>query len=160
MAGHLFIWPVTLDIRMLLRNYWRYRSSQAFDITHILWMVYEYVYYEKNVFAGAHLCFLQAGADANLSNNVGDTALHKAAFTGRKVRITSITYHNTLRLWIWAIEGYLVIWWTNDGPILEGILKKVAPNVVIQRQSNLFCVCFWIIINTLLDLKENVLLNK
>lgn len=28
----------------------------------------------------------QAGADANLPNNIGDTALHKAAFTGRKAR--------------------------------------------------------------------------
>lgn len=28
---------------------------------------------------------LQAGADVNLPNNIGDTALHKAAFTGRKV---------------------------------------------------------------------------
>lgn len=28
---------------------------------------------------------LQAGADVNLPNNVGDTPLHKAAFTGRKV---------------------------------------------------------------------------
>lgn len=27
----------------------------------------------------------QAGADVNLLNNVGDTPLHKAAFTGRKV---------------------------------------------------------------------------
>lgn len=34
-----------------------------------------------------HLCFytLQAGADVNLPNNIGDTPLHKAAFTGRKV---------------------------------------------------------------------------
>lgn len=28
---------------------------------------------------------LQAGADVNLPNNIGDTPLHKAAFTGRKV---------------------------------------------------------------------------
>uniref|UniRef100_A0AAQ4NQQ8 Oxysterol binding protein like 1A n=1 Tax=Gasterosteus aculeatus aculeatus TaxID=481459 RepID=A0AAQ4NQQ8_GASAC len=28
---------------------------------------------------------LKVGADVNLPNNVGDTALHKAAFTGRKV---------------------------------------------------------------------------
>ncbi|CAG10951.1 unnamed protein product, partial [Tetraodon nigroviridis] len=28
---------------------------------------------------------LKAGADVNLPNNIGDTALHKAAFTGRKV---------------------------------------------------------------------------
>lgn len=34
-------------------------------------------------FCGHHL---QAGADVNLPNNVGDTPLHKAAFTGRKVR--------------------------------------------------------------------------
>lgn len=46
----------------------------------------------------AHLCFLQAGAEANLPNNVGDTALHKAAFTGRKVRITGILYFQALRL--------------------------------------------------------------
>lgn len=33
------------------------------------------------------ICFstLQAGADVNLPNNIGDTPLHKAAFTGRKV---------------------------------------------------------------------------
>lgn len=40
-----------------------------------------------------HVCVraLQAGADVNLSNNIGDTSLHKAAFTGRKVleRISS-----------------------------------------------------------------------
>lgn len=29
---------------------------------------------------------LKAGADVNLSNNIGDTSLHKAAFTGRKRR--------------------------------------------------------------------------
>lgn len=29
----------------------------------------------------------QAGADVNLPNNIGDTALHKAAFTGRKVHL-------------------------------------------------------------------------
>lgn len=27
----------------------------------------------------------QAGADVNIVNNVGDTPLHQAAFTGRKV---------------------------------------------------------------------------
>lgn len=30
---------------------------------------------------------LQAGADVNLQNNLGDTPLHKAAYAGRKVRI-------------------------------------------------------------------------
>lgn len=33
---------------------------------------------------------VQAGADANLTNNVGDTPLHKAAFTGRKVDYVNI----------------------------------------------------------------------
>lgn len=32
---------------------------------------------------GTHL---QAGADANLQNNMGDTPLHKAAYSGRKVK--------------------------------------------------------------------------
>lgn len=32
----------------------------------------------------------QAGADVNLPNNIGDTALHKAAFTGRMVRSLSV----------------------------------------------------------------------
>lgn len=37
--------------------------------------------------AGVKVCVvaLQAGADVNLPNNIGDTPLHKAAFTGRKV---------------------------------------------------------------------------
>lgn len=30
--------------------------------------------------------YLQAGADVNLQNNMGDTALHQAAYTGRKVK--------------------------------------------------------------------------
>lgn len=41
---------------------------------------------------------VQAGADANLTNNVGDTPLHKAAFTGRKV------CKNHVKTWIWHIE--------------------------------------------------------
>lgn len=36
----------------------------------------------------AHI--LQAGANVNLPNNIGDTALHKAAFTGRKVHCKNI----------------------------------------------------------------------
>lgn len=32
-----------------------------------------------------NILHLQAGADSNLQNNMGDTPLHKAAYTGRKV---------------------------------------------------------------------------
>lgn len=35
---------------------------------------------------------VQAGADANLTNNVGDTPLHKAAFTGRQVRYINVPF--------------------------------------------------------------------
>lgn len=33
--------------------------------------------------------FVQAGAEVNVLNDMGDTPLHRAAFTGRKVR----TFH-------------------------------------------------------------------
>lgn len=35
---------------------------------------------------------VQAGAEANLTNNVGDTPLHKAAFTGRKVHYSNVMF--------------------------------------------------------------------
>ena len=35
---------------------------------------------------------LQSGADANIPNTTGDTPLHKAAFTGRKVPLCMGSY--------------------------------------------------------------------
>lgn len=47
-------------------------------------------------------CFtLQAGADVNLPNNIGDTALHKAAFTGRKVPLCVLCFFLLFLLIIW-----------------------------------------------------------
>uniref|UniRef100_A0A8C1N0B6 Uncharacterized protein n=1 Tax=Cyprinus carpio TaxID=7962 RepID=A0A8C1N0B6_CYPCA len=48
---------------------------------------------------------LKAGADANLPNNVGDTPLHKAAFTGRNV---CIVYVHALRVWMLARDRLII----------------------------------------------------
>lgn len=45
----------------------------------------------NNCMTNASDVCLQAGADVNLPNNIGDTPLHKAAFTGRKVPDCIIT---------------------------------------------------------------------
>lgn len=55
---------------------------------------------------GAHLinglnpciCILQAGVDVNLQECLGDTPLHKAAQSGRKVSIHPFTARVTVRV--------------------------------------------------------------
>lgn len=54
---------------------------------------------------GLTVFHVQAGADANLTNNVGDTPLHKAAFTGRQVHyINIILIIGILKLCLWILH--------------------------------------------------------
>lgn len=41
---------------------------------------------------------IQAGADVNVLNDMGDTPLHRAAFTGRKVKYVSFFLSLTHRI--------------------------------------------------------------
>ena len=55
--------------------------------------------------------FLQNGADVNVINDVGDTALHRAAFTGRVVR----TQHTGVFGRRGAVWGSVLCWLGHGG---------------------------------------------
>lgn len=59
--------------------------------------------------------YLQAGVDVNLQDDIGDTPLHKAAFTGEKVKKKKKHVH----VWWWN--------WASCSETIKVTVTEVSP---------------------------------